>query len=239
MAQEPVVFIQDGESIPYRPSSAVTAGQVVVVNGKVYLAHGDIAAGELGNVHPLTNTPIYRFPKDSNTCSAGDDLFWHATGNPVGGTAGTGAVNTTSGGGTYVGKAHEDADAADATVKIEAHAASTVSVTVQTMLQDLIADPGASGAIPITASGHVEIVTAAAETRTLAAPSFIGQMLLVSLKTDGGDCVVTCATTVNQTGNNTITLGDAGDAVLLVAKANGTDKRWSVVSNDGAALATA
>jgi hypothetical protein len=58
------------------------------------------------------------------------------------------------------------------------------------------------------------------------------------MKTDGGDCVITCATTVNQTGNNTITLNDAGDAVLLVGKVNGANKRWSVVSNDGAALST-
>ena len=57
------------------------------------------------------------------------------------------------------------------------------------------------------------------------------------MKTDGGDCVITCATTVNQAGNTTITLNDAGDAVLLVGKVNGANKRWSVVSNDGAALA--
>jgi len=31
---------------------------------------------------------------------------------------------------------------------------------------------------------------------------------------------------------------DAGDAVLLVAKTNGANIRWSVVSNDGAALST-
>jgi hypothetical protein len=42
---------------------------------------------------------------------------------------------------------------------------------------------------------------------------------------------------VNQAGNTTITLNDAGDAVLLVGKVNGANKRWSVVSNDGAALA--
>ena len=30
----------------------------------------------------------------------------------------------------------------------------------------------------------------------------------------------------------------AGDAILLVAKANGTNKRWSVVSNDGCSLST-
>jgi hypothetical protein len=84
----------------------------------------------------------------------------------------------------------------------------------------------------------VDIVTTAAQTRTLAAPTYAGQMLLVSMKTDGGDCVITCATTVNQTGNNTITFNDAGDSVLLVAKTNGANIRWSVVSNDGAALTT-
>jgi hypothetical protein len=105
-------------------------------------------------------------------------------------------------------------------------------------LESLIADPGNAGAIPVTRSGHVEIVTAGAETRTLAAPSFNGQLLLISMKTDGGDAVLTCATTLNQTANNTLTFNDAGDAVLLVAKQNGANLRWSVVSNDGAALST-
>lgn len=105
-------------------------------------------------------------------------------------------------------------------------------------LETLIADPGASGAIPVTKSGHVELVSAAAETRTLAAPSFNGQQLLISLKTDGGDVVLTVATTVNQSANNTVTFNDAGDAVLLVAKQNGSNLRWAVQMNDGAALST-
>ena len=50
-----------------------------------------------------------------------------------------------------------------------------------------IADPGASGAIPVTATGRVAIVTAGAETRTLAAPTIVGQRLLLYMKTDGGD----------------------------------------------------
>jgi hypothetical protein len=58
------------------------------------------------------------------------------------------------------------------------------------------------------------------------------------MKTDGGDCVITVATTINQTGNNTVTLNDAGDAVLLVGKVNGGNVRWSVVANDGAVLST-
>ena len=103
-----------------------------------------------------------------------------------------------------------------------------------------ITDPGDAGAIPIDASGHVDIVTTvgAGETRTIAAPSEIGQQLLVSLKTDGGDCVIAVATLINQAGNNRITLDDAGDAILLIAKANGANKRWSVVVNDGCTLAT-
>ncbi|HAR46638.1 MAG TPA: hypothetical protein DCS05_10890 [Nitrospiraceae bacterium] len=101
-----------------------------------------------------------------------------------------------------------------------------------------ITDPGNAGAIPVTASGAVQIVTAGAETRTLAAPSFIGQILEICMKTDGGDGVITCATTVNQTGNNTITLNDAGDCVTLIAKQNGANLRWSVLANDGATLST-
>lgn len=103
-----------------------------------------------------------------------------------------------------------------------------------------ITDPGDAGAIPVTQSGYCDLVTGAqGETRTLAAPTAKGQTLLLSLKTDGGgDCVITCATTVNQTGNTTITLGDAGDAIYLIAKTNGANIRWSVVSNDGCALTT-
>ena len=90
----------------------------------------------------------------------------------------------------------------------------------------------------MTATGHVELVTAGAETRTLAAPTFLGQRLLLSMKTNGGNCVITCATTVNVAANNTITFSAVQQAVLLIAVANGTNKRWSVVYKDGATLST-
>jgi len=112
------------------------------------------------------------------------------------------------------------------------------SVSVINQLTNVIADPGASGAIPVTVGGYCPIVTAGAETRTLAAPTFIGQQILLTCQTKVGNAVVTVATTVNATGNNTITFSAAGQSVLLVAKASGANIRWSVVSNDGAALAT-
>lgn len=101
-----------------------------------------------------------------------------------------------------------------------------------------IQDPGDAGAIPVDRSGVCPLVTAGAETRTLAVPSHLGQRLTLCLKTDGGDCVVTVASAINQTGNNTITLGDAGDVLDLVAVQSGANLVWRVVVNDGTALST-
>ena len=64
-------------------------------------------------------------------------------------------------------------------------------------LSNIIADPGASGAIPVIKSGSVSIVSAATETRTLADPSFVGQALNIGFKTDGGNLTLTAASPVN------------------------------------------
>lgn len=101
-----------------------------------------------------------------------------------------------------------------------------------------LTDPGDAGAIPVTKSGSVPIVTAAAETRTLAIPTAIGQTLTIFFKTDGGDCVVTVASAINAAGNNTITLNDANDSITLIGVHNGTALAWRVLVNDGASLST-
>ena len=102
----------------------------------------------------------------------------------------------------------------------------------------IIADPGDAGAIPVTVSGVCALTTAGAETRTIAAPAFVGQQLVICLDTDGGDAVVTVASLVNQTGNNTLTFADAGDVISLVAITVGGVKKWRVTANDGVALST-
>ena len=101
-----------------------------------------------------------------------------------------------------------------------------------------IADPGDAGAIPVTKSGTVPIVTAGAETRTLADPSFPGQILNIGLKTDGGNAVITTTSPVNQTGNNTLTGADVGDHIALIAIEDGSDIEWRVLANDGWGLTT-
>lgn len=102
---------------------------------------------------------------------------------------------------------------------------------------NLITDPGDAGAIPVTASGSVALVTAGAETRTLADPTFIGQTISLYLKTDGGNCVVTSASDVtNTSGENVMTFADVGDSVILIAIEDGSDLEWRQLQNDGAAL---
>lgn len=102
-----------------------------------------------------------------------------------------------------------------------------------TLAGRVVADPGASGAIPVTADGLVPLVSAGAETRTLAAPAYAGQRLTLCMKTDGGDITVTCATFLNQAGNNTLVFNDAGDMVNLVAIQVGSNLRWRISGIDG------
>jgi len=101
-----------------------------------------------------------------------------------------------------------------------------------------IADPGASGAIPITKTGTCLLTSAAAETRTLAAPTYAGQVLTLACKAYVGDIVITATPAINQTGNNTITIGAAGDIIELVGIEVGAAKAWRVVVNDGCTLTT-
>ena len=103
----------------------------------------------------------------------------------------------------------------------------------------IIPDPGNAGAIAVNDSGICELTSAGAETRTLADPTFRGQCIEFVFVVDAGDCVVTTASPVNQTGNNTVTFADVGDHQLLMGAYNATDGwEWKEVVNDGAGLTT-
>jgi hypothetical protein len=90
----------------------------------------------------------------------------------------------------------------------------------------------------VTASGHVAITTSGAETRTLADPTNPGQVLSIFMWEDGGDCVMTAASAVNQAGNNTLTFDNAGEVIVLHAIDVGGDLHWRVLANDGVGLTT-
>jgi hypothetical protein len=123
----------------------------------------------------------------------------------------------------------------------------TATTEVEAALQEifahvpaLIADPGDGEAIPVTRAGTCALTTteAGGETRTLAIPAKAGQRLSISLAVDGGDAVITAAAAINQAGNNTITLNDAGDYILLEGVKVGAGLVWRVTENDGCTLST-
>jgi hypothetical protein len=83
---------------------------------------------------------------------------------------------------------------------------------------DQITDPGGvTIAIPVTESGAVALVTAGAETRTVAAPTFAGQELLLHAETLVGNCAVTFPVAVNAAGDVTATFSVAGQSLFCKA----------------------
>jgi len=227
--------IKDGTGVNHTPSSAVAAGQVVVQNSLVGVAKVPIEADRLGT---LVIGGIFDVVKATGAINAGAALFWDADGDPQGGTVGTGAATTTSTNNSFMGFAITAAAETDEIVRMILVPVTSVTNTIHNDLTNVIADPGNGQAIPVTDSGHCSLVTTAAQTRTLAAPTNAGQLLALTLKTDGGNCVVTCATGVNQAGNNTLTFDDVGDTILLLGVEVGSNKRWRVLANDGVGVTT-
>ena len=96
--------------------------------------------------------------------------------------------------------------------------------------RNIIADPGASGAIPVDeGDGACPLVSATGETRTLAAPSSHGQRLRLDFKTDGGDITLTVTNGYDVDGQTVIVLTTAGQFVDFVGIEDGGNKRWRVL----------
>jgi hypothetical protein len=104
----------------------------------------------------------------------------------------------------------------------------------------LIPDPGDAGAISVARGGYCELTTTGAETRTLADPVYKGQTIDLVFITDGGDCVITAASAINQAGNTIMTFADVGDHIRLIGAWNATDGfEWKTVAagtDNGVAL---
>lgn len=213
--------------VDYTPVAAVAAGAVVVINSVLGFVHQDIAAATLGAL--AIPGAVYDILKDASVFADRDPVYW---------SAGSQVCTSTSGGNTFLGLADGAALTGAASARVITMPITSATTLIASPLSSAIADPGNGLAIPVTQSGYCPIVTAGSETRTLAIPGFIGQELLLYIKTDGGTAVITVASAINQTGNNTITMADVRDVIRLVAIESGSNKVWHVVSNDGAALST-
>lgn len=70
------IFRQDGNAIDYTPSTAVAAGDIVILEGLFGVAKQAIAAGELG---ALSLVGVYTLPKDVGVGTAiakGVKVYW-------------------------------------------------------------------------------------------------------------------------------------------------------------------
>jgi len=101
-------YVYAGDRIPYTPTAAVAAGDVVVQGDLVGVATAPIAAGTTGTI---TVRGAFTFPKGSGAISAGAKVYWDAT-NKI--------VVTSDGGGAnkLVGKVVTAAAANDTTVQV-------------------------------------------------------------------------------------------------------------------------
>lgn len=106
MPQTPCTYRNYGDTIDYTPGSAVVAGTVYVIGNIVTIVPKDIAADEAG---ATATRGVFNVPKDDSDVSAGDTLYWNASGDPVGGDAGTGAFTKTVGSNKIAGTALEAA----------------------------------------------------------------------------------------------------------------------------------
>lgn len=114
MSFNPKVALYSGQTqnIDYTPGSAVSAGDVIVINGIAHFAQRDIPANTLGALAFAGGT--WAGNKASGAISKADALYWNPTGNPNVGTAGTGAItNAYAAGYTFLGYATADAASAD------------------------------------------------------------------------------------------------------------------------------
>jgi predicted RecA/RadA family phage recombinase len=102
-------FVQEGASIDYTPSQAVSAGDVIVQGDLVGVAKLDIAANKLG---ALAVTGVFDFAKATGGGSAiavGATVYWDDTNN---------VVTTTAQGNKLAGKCVKAAADADATCRV-------------------------------------------------------------------------------------------------------------------------
>lgn len=103
----------------------------------------------------------------------------------------------------------------------------------------LIPDPGDGEAINVGGrSGSCNLTCAAgSETRTLAAPVFLGQTLSMNYIVDTGTQItVTSAAAINVSNNTTMLFETAGDHIALICGQQGTTLEWRVMANDGVTL---
>jgi hypothetical protein len=125
-------YVQSEVSIPYTPSTAVAAGDVLVLsNNIVAVANRAIAADALGSI---SLRGVYKMAHVAGTTYIGQNVYWDEDGDQYGNdTTGTGCITTSASGNNWCGWAIEAATATDSTVKVMLYPLGNVDSTTLTV----------------------------------------------------------------------------------------------------------
>lgn len=210
------------------PAGGVVSGRGYLIGRIFGVAVRTAAVGVVVGFH---RKGVYALPKEAALAMAvGDAAFWDVANAHVDATP-TGAL---------IGRVVRAAIAADATVRVVLTGAAVGEASLDPAgpAHGVIADPGIAGAIPVIRSGICAMTsTGAGQTRTLAAPAFLGQEITLCHDVDGGSIVATVATGVNEAANTSLTFTDTRESIHLRAIRTAGALRWSIVGNDGVTVA--
>ena len=158
-------FRLTGHTIPHTPSSAVAAGDVVLIGTIPTIAVDAIAASALGAV---MTEGIFDVCKKNEAYTAGDAVYWDVDGDAYQEDAGTGAATRTASEGNLMGYATEDAGATALTVTIHLTAAKrTATIAGAVTATDITGQDSSLGVNGLEAAqGGAMILTGGVSTTT-------------------------------------------------------------------------
>lgn len=169
MPQTPALTYSDDGAIDYTPSSAVTGGDIVVLNGIVGIAIDDIAANTKGS---LQTEGIYKLPKTTAAVVRGLPIHWDPAGSPDSGTASSGAANQL-GVGTYAGMCVEASGSGDDYAIVDLNVQSNLlAVSAVTAAGSVIGDAA-------QLSQGLNVVTGADGTKGVILPTAVPGMQVI------------------------------------------------------------
>lgn len=188
MAQTPAKSVANGDWQDYTPAAAVVAGDVIVVGSRAHPCPINLAANELGAL-PLEG--IWDIPKATGSVTAGDAIYWDATGSPNVGTASSGAATKTSGSNAFLGYATADAASGDTYVRVRLSDGPTTNAQ-PSLSVEAVAAAGAdqAGAAAIGSGTGFAHVTGADGTKGAKLPAAVAGKMIIVKNSDAANAIL-------------------------------------------------
>jgi predicted RecA/RadA family phage recombinase len=178
MAQTPVKFIAQGDTIDFTAASDAVAGDVLVTNAAIVGVTPNAIDASESTLGALQVEGVYDFPQAAEIITIGQDVYWDADGSPYGGTASSGAATGTADGNQYLG------------IALATTTATTSYVRVKRVLRPKLAPPRIRTAIVNANGGNIATAGVCIEGVNVIAGSDNSKGVILPSCTDGAMCVV-------------------------------------------------